>query len=96
MAQQTRVIKSFKIDLNKIYTLTKVHDNGRLELKGIGECSNSHIEVGHGVIVANWFTSPVTFIEPTGKGICFETLNSTYVLEETSFKDEDLRDDSKE
>lgn len=93
---QTRIIKKFKIDPTKIYTLTKVHENGRLEIKGMGECHDDEIEVGFGVAVGGWYTTMVTFIEPTGKGICFETLNSTYVLEETSFKDEDLRDDSKE
>lgn len=93
--QQARIIK-YKIDPAKIYTLTKVHENGRLEIKAIGECHDDEIQIGFGVAVGGWFTTVVTFIEPVGKGICFETLNSVYVLEETSFKDEDLRDDSKE
>lgn len=70
----------YKVNPEKVYRLTKLHENGRQETKGIGMAYD--IEVGHGAICANWYTTIVQDIIRTGKGCIFETLNSTYLLEE--------------
>lgn len=60
----------------------KLHENGTRELKGVAKMWMSVVEVGKGVVFCSWFTTQVDFIEKTGKGIIFETLNSTYLIEE--------------
>ena len=83
----------YDIDQDKLYRLTKIHPDGQQEVKGIGHAAD--IVVGHGAICANWFTTIVQEITPTGKGCVFETLNSTYLLEEFT-KFEEKKDESKE
>lgn len=75
-------IKVFPLNPERVYRLVKLHEDGRQEFKGIGEVYGNAVTVGVGVICANWFTTTVQYITPTGKGCIFETLNSTYLLEE--------------
>lgn len=75
-------MQQWKPKENQLYSMYKLHEDGRRELKGIGEMWMSVVEVGKGVAFCNWFTTQVDFIEKTGKGIIFETLNSTYLIEE--------------
>lgn len=80
-------IKVYKVKPNKIYRLIKLREDGKQEYKGVGHASD--IIVGHGAICSNWFTTIVQDIIKTGKGCIFETMNSTYLLEEyDSFQDE--------
>lgn len=82
----------YEVDQDKLYRLTKLHPDGKQEVKGIGQAAD--ITVGYGAICANWFTTIVQEITLTGKGCLFETLNSTYLLEEfTKFED---KNESKE
>lgn len=82
----------YEVDQDKLYKLTKLHPDGHQEVKGIGQCAD--IIVGSGAICANWYTTIVQEITLTGKGCLFETLNSTYLLEEfTKFED---KNESKE
>lgn len=73
-------ISIFKTKPNVLYSITKLHSDGRQERKGVG--FSTHIVVGWGVVCANWFTTEVQSITRTGKGCIFETVNSTYLLEE--------------
>lgn len=73
-------MKEYKINADKLYRLTKLHEDGRQEVKGIGHASD--VTVGIGVVCANWYTTKVQDIIKTGKGCIFETLNSTYLMEE--------------
>lgn len=75
-------IKVFPLKPERIYKLVKLHEDGRQEYKGVGEVWGNEIVVGQGVACANWFTTVVQYITPTGRGCIFETLNSTYLLEE--------------
>jgi hypothetical protein len=74
--------------------MTKLHPNGKMEVKGIGEVG-WEIQIGHGANVGNWYTSLVMDIIRIGKGLLIETLNSTYLIEEFDV-DQIIRDDSKE
>ena len=75
-------MQQWKPKADKVYSLHKILENGTREFKGIGEMYMEVVQVGYGVAFANWYTTPVDFIEKTGKGIIFETRNSTYILEE--------------
>lgn len=90
-------MNKIKLDQDKNYTLIKVHEDGYHEVKikcgmimndgGIVEVDGV-VKVMEGYrisISGDWCrTSPVTGIEKTGKGIMFETWNSTYLLEEVT------------
>lgn len=82
-------MQEIKLDQSKDYTLTKIHPDGYHEEKTTGSIYNDGgiIRVNETVMVgrgmsSTWRTSLVTGIEKTGKGCLFETLNSTYLLEE--------------
>lgn len=77
-----------KLDDDKNYRLTKVHPDGRYEVKITGQLQNPDgiVEIDKGVVVGRgissyWATSMLTEIIPIHNGIKFETLNSTYILE---------------
>jgi hypothetical protein len=80
-------VKEYLINPDKIYKLTKLHPDGKQEFKGMGHSSN--VAVGVGVVCANWYTTTVQDIIKTGKGCIFETLNSTYLLEEVDKLDDE-------
>lgn len=73
-------MNEYKINENKLYRLTKINEDGTQEIKGIGYCSD--VLVGRSCWCGYWHTSTVQRIELTGKGCLFDTLNSTYLLEE--------------
>jgi hypothetical protein len=75
-------LQRYQVKPNQTYILYKLHEDGTRELKGFGDIWMDTIQVGYGVIFQNWYTTPVDMIEKTGKGIIFETRNSTYLLEE--------------
>ncbi len=78
-----------KLNDDKEWTLTKVHENGKYEVKSRGTLHNPdgiikldrRVTVGRG-ISSYWSTSWVTEIEKINKGIKFHTENSVYLLEE--------------
>lgn len=61
--------------------MTKIHPDGKMEVKGIG-APGWEIEIGHGANIGNWYTSMVMDIIKIGKGLLIETYNSTYTIEE--------------
>lgn len=75
--------------------MTKLFEDGKTKIMGLGECA-WELEVGKPALVGSWYTTTVQDITLLGKGVLIETMNSTYLIEETSFTDEDLKDDSKE
>ena len=77
----TAKIVKYKLDPNKMYIITKLLPDGKMQVKGIGHCG-WEIQVGAGANIGNWYTSMVQDIIKIGKGLLIETLNSTYTIEE--------------
>ena len=88
-----RIIK-YRLDPTKIYTMTKLLEDGTMQVKGLGEVG-WELQIGFGANVGSWFTTAIQEIIVIGKGVLIETLNSTYLIEETSFKDEGKKGASK-
>lgn len=77
---QARIVR-YKLDPEKVYTITKLHTDGMHELKGIG-APMWEIQIGHTMAIAGWYTTVVLEITKIGKGLMVETQNSTYLIEE--------------
>lgn len=73
-------ITEYKLDPIKVYTITKLMEDGKRKVTSIGEVYP--IKVGASCICGGWVTTAVQEITLVGKGVIIETMNSTYLIEE--------------